>query len=51
MSTTIDKKKINRMKLEIIGVEKNNLKTKKKTKDEMIKRVRKIIVEEIKKAY
>lgn len=47
----IDEKKLNKMKLNIIKAERNNLKTREKTKDEMVETIRKIIVDEVNKNY
>lgn len=49
--TKIDEKKLNRMKLNIIRLEQENLKTKEKTNDEMIEAIRKIIEDEVRKNY
>lgn len=48
---TIDEKKLNHMKLNILKVERDNLKTRDKTNDEMVETIRKIITDEVKKIY
>jgi hypothetical protein len=47
----VDQKKLNQMKLNIIKVERDNLKTREKSNDEMIESIRKIISDEVKKNY
>lgn len=47
----IDEKKLNRMKLNIIKLELENLKTKDKTFDEMVEAIRRIIADEVNKKY
>ena len=47
----VNTKKLNRMKVEILKVEQENLKTREKTNDEMVETIRKIISDEIKKNY
>ncbi|AIY06812.1 hypothetical protein Plano_2847 [Planococcus sp. PAMC 21323] len=47
----IDKKKLEIMKLKIIREEKQNVKTKDKTKDAMIEKIKGIIIEEVKTKY
>ncbi|MGB4503707.1 MAG: hypothetical protein WBI44_02285 [Syntrophaceticus sp.] len=47
----IDEKKLNQMKLNIITLELENLKTKAKTNDEMVEAIRRIISDEVKKNY
>lgn len=47
----IDEKKLNQMKLNIITLELENLKTKDKTFDEMVEAIRRIISDEVKKNY
>lgn len=47
----IDQKKLNKMKLNILKIERDNLKTREKSNDEMVESIRKIISDEIKKNY
>lgn len=47
----IDKKKLEIMKLKIIREEKQNVKTKDKRRDEMVDKLREIIMEEVKTKY
>lgn len=47
MNTTIDKKRINNMIIRIIGLERENLKTKKYSKIEIAQKIKKIIEEEL----
>ena len=47
----LDEKKLNQMKLNIIKAERENMRTKEKTGDEMIDLIRKIITDEVKKNY
>ena len=47
----IETKKVNRIKLRLIKIEKENLRTQEKTRDEMVKIIRKIIIEEVEKNY
>ncbi|MHB8170944.1 MAG: hypothetical protein ACYDG6_05320 [Thermincolia bacterium] len=47
----INEKKLNQMKLNILKAERENLKTREKTNDEMVETIRKIITDEIKKSY
>lgn len=44
-------KKLNQMKVDILTIEQENLKTREKSNDAMIEMIRKIIVDEINKAY
>ena len=48
---TLDEKKINRLKLEILKLERENLKTREYTFGEMVDKIRKLIEEEVKKCY
>ncbi len=47
----LDEKKLNHMKLSILRVERENLKTKERTNEEMVEAIRKIIVDEVNKNY
>lgn len=47
----IDKKKLEIMKLKIIREEKHNVKTKEKTREAMVEKLRRIIMEEVKTKY
>ena len=47
----INEKKLNQMKLNILRAEKNNLKTREKTNEEMIETIRKVIEDEVRKNY
>lgn len=47
----LDKKKLDRIKYYILKAEKENLRTRSDTNDQMIDKVRKIIEEEVKKCY
>lgn len=47
----IDKKRLEIMKLKIIREEKQNVKTKDKRRDEMVDKLREIIIEEVKTKY
>jgi|GEM_PF-657578 hypothetical protein len=47
----LNEKKLNQMKVAILKAEQDNLKTREKPNDEMVDFLRKIIVEEVKKAY
>lgn len=49
--TDIDEKILEIIKVRIIELEKNNLKTKSKTKAEMLEAIRNIIIEEVNKNY
>jgi len=44
-------KKLNQMKVEILKVEQENLKTREKSNETMIETIRKIIIDEVKKSY
>lgn len=46
-----DEKRLNSMKVNILRLEQENLKTREKTNDEMVETIRKIISDEIKKNY
>ena len=47
----IDKKKLDRMKLRVLHVERNNILTNAKTDTQMIDLIKQIIIEEAKKCY
>ncbi|MCB2291340.1 hypothetical protein LGK97_16560 [Clostridium sp. CS001] len=47
----VDQKKLNQMKLNILKIERDNIKTREKSNDEMVESIRKIISDEIKKNY
>jgi hypothetical protein len=47
----LNEKKLNQMKVAILKAGQDNLKTREKPNDEMVDFLRKIIVEEVKKAY
>lgn len=47
----LDKKKLEIMKLRIIRAEKENVKTREKSKEGMVEEIRKIIIEEANKSY
>ncbi len=47
----LDEKKLNRLKYGILALERDNLKTREKTNEEMIERIRKLIEEEVNKCY
>ena len=47
----VNTKKLNRMKVEILKVEQENLKTREKSYDVMVEEINKIIVAEAKKCY
>ena len=47
----LDEKKINMMKIRIISLERENLKTQEKTHEQMADKIRGIIAEEIRKTY
>jgi len=47
----LDEKKLNRMKLNIIILERDNVKNREKTQEEMVESIRKIIALELKKNY
>lgn len=47
----INEKKLNRMKFNILKVERENLKTRERTNEEMVETIRKIIQDEVKKNY
>lgn len=47
----LDEKRLNIMKVNILRLEQENLKTREKTNDEMIESIKKIISDEIKKNY
>ncbi len=47
----LDEKRLNNMKINVLRVEQENLKTTEKTNDQMVEAIRKIISDEIKKNY
>lgn len=47
----LDEKRLNSMKVNILRLEQENLKTREKTNDEMVEAIRKIISDDIKKNY
>lgn len=47
----LDEKRLNAMKVKILEIENENLKTRDKTNDEMVEAIRKIISDELKKNY
>jgi len=47
----LDEKRLTAMKVNILELEKENLKTRDKTTDEMVESIRKIISDELKKNY
>lgn len=47
----VDSKKLNRMKVRILDLERKNILTNSKTDSEMIEKIQKIIKEEAKKCY
>lgn len=47
----LDEKRLNNMKVIILKLEQENLKTREKTNDEMVEGIRKVISDEIKKNY
>lgn len=47
----LDEKRLNNMKVNILRLEQENLKTREKTNDEVVETIRKIISDEIKKNY
>lgn len=47
----LDEKHLNAMKVNILELEKENLKTRDKTNDEMVETIRKIISDELRKNY
>lgn len=47
----LDEKRLTAMKVNILELEKENLKTRDKTNDEMVEAIRKIISDELKKNY
>lgn len=47
----INDTKLNRIKLSILKLERENLKTRDKTNDEMVENIRRIIMDEVKKNY
>lgn len=51
MLQPLDERKINRLKLDILRLERDNLKTREYSNDEMVEKIRKLIEEEVKKCY
>lgn len=47
----LDETKINRLKLHILRLERENLKTREFTNEDMVNKIRKLIEEEVKKCY
>ncbi|WP_165418303.1 hypothetical protein [Cohnella kolymensis] len=47
----IDKKKLDRLKFYILKAERENLRTRQDTNEQMVEKVRKLIEEEVKKCY
>lgn len=47
----LDEKKLNRLKLSILTLERDNLRTRDSTNEEMVEKIRKMIEEEVKKCY
>lgn len=47
----LDEKKLNRMKVRILSMERDNLKTREYTEGVMIDKIRKVIEEEVKKCF
>ena len=47
----LNEKKLNQMKVDILRVEQDNLKTREKSSDAMVETIRKIIESEVKKTY
>lgn len=47
----LNDKKLNQMKVDILGIEQENLKTREKSNDAMMDAIRRIIVDEVKKTY
>jgi hypothetical protein len=50
-NTVLNEKKLNQMKVEILRLEQNNLKTREKPDGAMVDAIKKIIVDESKKSY
>jgi hypothetical protein len=50
-SQPLDEKKLNRLKLDILTLERDNLRTRELTNDEMVEKIRKLIEEEVMKCY
>lgn len=48
---SLNSKKLDRMKVSILEIEQQNLKTKDKSNDAMVDAVRKIIIDEVNKSY
>lgn len=48
---SLNSKKLDRMKVSILEIEQQNLKTKEKSNDAMVDTVRKIIIDEVNKSY
>jgi hypothetical protein len=51
MFQPLNETKINRLKLSILQLERDNLNTREYTDDEMVDKIRKLIEEEVKKCY
>lgn len=49
--TAIEEKKLNRMKLVILQLERENSKTKERTNEQMVDAIRKVIMDEVNKNY
>ncbi|MGI6162739.1 MAG: hypothetical protein ACOYEQ_02275 [Bacillota bacterium] len=47
----LDETKLNRLKIRILSLERDNLKTREFGYDDMVNRIRKLIEEEVKKCY
>lgn len=47
----LDEKKLNRMKVHILNIERENIKTRSENEGEMIEKIRKIIEDEVRKCY
>lgn len=47
----LDEKRLTAMKVNILEIEKENIKTRDKTNDEMVEGIKKIIIDELKKKY
>lgn len=50
-NTVLNEKKLNQMKVDILTLEQNNLKTREKPDGAMVDAIKKIIVDESKKSY
>ncbi len=47
----LDEKKLNMIKIRVLALERENLKTQEKTNEQMADKIRSIITEEVKKTY